>query len=1165
MEPEPGPDMDAHNSAMEAEEERKRRAREAAEIAARAAAKATKAAAADLKQSSGYGGPIAGAGAVAEAAGSSPRNPLITSRAPVSTFAAPGSTRSGPEASPGLVRQSSGAPDSAVGDTRLIDWSQPGAGDPNHDQRSPITYEQSYLDSYAEDIRGRGRPMIRSAAAGIASGEMSDVIRQQGERAKQSVLSQAAGARGVPASAVHRMKMQGLDEANRATMEAASQQQMQAMQMVDDAHKADAQINAQLEAQRDNMINALIAQGVERDMAILQVDASLEQQRRELAYKYWAGRLGASVEAIKGAIESTGWFQGETQSVADMAPIINLLMGIEAPADVAVPTQRVIGSREGEIGIETTTGGEPPPKGYQYNEATGRWELREGYSKPSPTIITRTDAQGEPIEVMKVWNEDDGQWEYVFEIDADSESWLAAKAESDKFNNAVSIANTGLERENNWRLENGQAAMTEEESDAWIEETIRTWAVHAENERRSANGELPMTPEEEEAFVQSAMAVYKEEYSDNRAKTGMKQVGVGAMDPMFRERDTDKGLFGFNPNPAPYQQGILEAAEGATKLSPPSGAWKNNTSTGLKALKGGLYGVEAAAPLLGARGTKEKKSAIKSAASTLGEASGLGGIGAVTPLLGAKGTEEKEAALKRAGLYSLGKAVDEGFTPSVTKPDVTGAAVEKAAGELLGAYNDPELAAKAPGLAKEVGSIVAGGEATAVDAATDAAVDTVTDAASKTATKAASDTGLSSVPGLASAAKVGLDVLGGKDLGTSVAQTAGSAAGGAIGSALGPVGSFVGSGIGGALGGFVGGAFKGPDMSKITRPNMDIGGSMKRKDIGAGVGNIPYSGLASPSGFGSGMYDPEGNLTYGGALLPNARYSDERAKSGIGPSNDELSDFLRGITPIKYDYKPEFGGEKDQYGFSANEVEAKSKIGASLISKDAQGMRKVNTGKASMVGLAASANQQKIIDSQSMAIADLLKRVNGIDGNNDQMASYDKVYAEMMERDRAVEAYPGEKPEHIVKAEAEIAESIEQEKMIRENLERINNRKPYHIVEAEAEIAESIEQEKMIRENLERINRNRMVRSYRGQNAASEDTPLLETYGTRGDRMRFNDRDARLKWVDSGKSEEEHYSGFETKDNIQTLPDTKSAVQGLMPYRTKSEDKFLNPYMYRGF
>ena len=179
-----------------------------------------------------------------------------------------------------------------------------------------------------------------------------------------------------------------------------------------------------------------------------------------------------------------------------------------------------------------------------------------------------------------------------------------------------------------------------------------------------------------------------------------------------------------------------------------------------------------------------------------------------------------------------------------------------------------------------------------------------------------------------------------------------------------------------------------------------------------------------------------------------------------------------------------------------------------------------------MVGLAADANQQRLIDSQSMAIADLLKRVNDIDGNNDQMASYDKAYAEMMERDRAVEDYPGEKPEHIVKAEAEIAESIEQEKMIRENLRRINNRKPYHIVRAEAEIAESIEQEKMIRENLERINRNRMIRSYlgpgyRGQSAASEDTPLLETYGARGDRMRFNDRDARLKWVDSGKSEEE--------------------------------------------
>ena len=171
------------NRGQGVQQELEAKAAAAAKKAEEEAAAAAAAAAKGLKQSEGYGGPIAGAGAVAEAAGSSPRNPLITSRAPVSTFTAPGSIRAGLEGSPGLVRQSSGAPGSAgfVG------------GDPSNRQEvniypdppstyeqmmgsqtaysgTPRTHQQDYMDQYIADARGRQGITLQSAAAGIAGG-----------------------------------------------------------------------------------------------------------------------------------------------------------------------------------------------------------------------------------------------------------------------------------------------------------------------------------------------------------------------------------------------------------------------------------------------------------------------------------------------------------------------------------------------------------------------------------------------------------------------------------------------------------------------------------------------------------------------------------------------------------------------------------------------------------------------------------------------------------------------------------------------------------------------------------------------------------------------------------------------------------------------------------
>tara|TARA_R100000656_G_scaffold501_3_gene802 strand:- start:2476 stop:5415 length:2940 start_codon:yes stop_codon:yes gene_type:complete len=940
---------------------------------------------ADLKQSSGYGRPYGDtSGWVKEAAGSSPRDPLIASRAPVSTFTAPGSIKSGLEASPGLVRQSSGAPGSAgfiggdpsrwrASDPEVPSTYEQMQGSPTTYPDTPRTHQQDYIDQFIADARSRQGIAIDSAAAGIAGGEVSDTIKHQQERARQSALSAAAGARGIPASAVHRMKTQQLSEADRAATEAAATQQMQAMQMVDDAKKADAQINAQLEGQRDNMIQTLIGQGVQRDVAIMQVDAQLEQQRRDLAYKYWAGKLGASTEVVKSSIEATGFFSDEVSTVAEMAPIINVLMGFGVPGGdtYGVPTQTVVGSREGEIGLATRSGGEAPPKGYVKNEATGRWELQEGYSKPDPVIVTRTNAQGNLVEMMKVWDEDRGTWEYVFEIDADTEAWLAARDHRDRTSNSAGLANARIGMQNKFREADGLPEMTEEEELAFVEDNIRTFGVASENKRRVADGQFEMTESEAEAYVQEVLAAYAERFggttSDEVAKQNIEPTGIGGYTsddpgPSFEGDRKDRLLGGLSPDLSQKSKGLLPSSPAGEEAGVLPYDWRDTATTGLKA-------------------TKEV----------------LGGIGAALPLLGAKGKKQKEAALQRFGTYGLGKALEGGAYLLDDGPEDLSRRVADHTKSLIeaSAEGNEALLNAAEGVGKEAakevlgegGSIVSDIAAAAGDGATDVAAD---------AAGAAADAGGASIPVVGPSMKLASGLLGGKDPGETAARATGSLIGGAAGSALGPLGTAAGSFLGDLGGKALSGMFGGTNLSNYdpdAAPNLDIGSSLTPP------GDLAYSGYSPArfvnSGFETktsveGLHVPDA-LSYSspqptlGNLGQQLRWdspgtiSDEEAKSGVGPSQDELSNFLRELNPVKYDYKPEFGGETDQYGIIAQDAE-KTAPGKSFVSKDENGVRRIDSGKATMVGLAADANQQRLIDSQSMMIAGLLKRLDRIEG-----------------------------------------------------------------------------------------------------------------------------------------------------------------------------------------
>ena len=94
---------------------------------------------------------------------------------------------------------------------------------------------------------------------------------------------------------------------------------------------AEAQVNAQLEQTRGQLINSLVAQGVDRYKAELQADTEVQMQYNDLLYKYFAVRQGAVVELGK-EIMNSGWFwEDSTEVLQGKLENFRLLTGMAAP------------------------------------------------------------------------------------------------------------------------------------------------------------------------------------------------------------------------------------------------------------------------------------------------------------------------------------------------------------------------------------------------------------------------------------------------------------------------------------------------------------------------------------------------------------------------------------------------------------------------------------------------------------------------------------------------------------------------------------------------------------------------------------------------------------------------------------------------------------------
>jgi len=100
------------------------------------------------------------------------------------------------------------------------------------------------------------------------------------------------------------------------------------------------------------------------------------------------------------------------------------------------------------------------------------------------------------------------------------------------------------------------------------------------------------------------------------------------------------------------------------------------------------------------------------------------------------------------------------------------------------------------------------------------------------------------------------------------------------------------------------------------------------------------------------------DLLIGGAALamsPALAMSDIRVKENIQPASTkegDLKDMLDKITPAQYDYKNEVGGEPNQVGVMAQDLE-KSKIGKQFVQEADDGTKMVDYGKMSPMFLAA--------------------------------------------------------------------------------------------------------------------------------------------------------------------------------------------------------------------
>lgn len=92
-----------------------------------------------------------------------------------------------------------------------------------------------------------------------------------------------------------------------------------------------------------------------------------------------------------------------------------------------------------------------------------------------------------------------------------------------------------------------------------------------------------------------------------------------------------------------------------------------------------------------------------------------------------------------------------------------------------------------------------------------------------------------------------------------------------------------------------------------------------------------------------------GNAIAGAAALPfqaAAAFSDRRVKEDVAPAEPDIESFLAELKPSKWEYKdPQKYGSGVKFGVMAQDME-KSPVGKQFVSKDAEGVKRIDYGAA---------------------------------------------------------------------------------------------------------------------------------------------------------------------------------------------------------------------------
>lgn len=780
--------------------------------------------------------------------------------------------------------------------------------------------DASNTSQFMTDNMGRtAQQMQLQLLRNAADGQSSQVISDQRDRGIQDTLAMMASQRGAPTSAVMRTGMAGMSEVNRQATEAASKEQLAATQMLGDAAGAmrgqdigaastdagfaqdasktnqqisaerdsliaqfqqqsnksnaemqtemtiaDTQVNAQLEKQRDDMVANLIANGTERDVALLQVNSEMGRLKEELMYKYWAGKFGGEVQTLQTLIEATNDGEDIFENIVEEGSVFNLIGGRQTPGGYDVGGTQITGP----LGFQGNLGGNEFPVG----PSSDGWTPE--YNQPGADYSEGSTGGG------------GGSSNSGWYRDPNSGQWIQSGIEAKE-----NLSNIGTS-----------------------DEFFRKREAKQFGQMENAGSEFASRTSVTDPMAMQTRDIKRENPLLGNIRKGLRR------DAMDRGATQDMATINAR------REQLLQSAEEDRVI---------------------------------AEGFKE-------GAAFVGDALRVGGL-AETGISAVSGEtkEEREAAARSLGASAMDATVLGGIEKTAEWADETATAMTQAAagageGTAEGALSSASTAAAtaAPfvgGALKFIGSTIQGQQV---------------------------------APAAIGATGAGLGMAGGK--------VAGGAIGGAIGSIFPGAGTAIGSAIGSAVGSGVGGAAgyaattplqqaasSGPSAEERRKKfSRQMSPEAGLPDMASRVGapkppGVVYSGLETKKYIESTGAQPVSSSLAGYKPMyetyDSGGYgiSDENAKMGIGKSDDELSDFLRELNPVKYDYKPEYGGEKNQYGIIAQDAQ-KTPVGDSFVEQNGDGTHMIDTGKATMVTMAALANQQKILDRQGDMIAQLL-------------------------------------------------------------------------------------------------------------------------------------------------------------------------------------------------